>query len=536
MAVEKNPFGSHPFGGAPFGPKPVIAAGPAETITVDKWFQPPSGPTRRKIIVAALAGCVLAPIQPQHNDGIGWHRPLSEPTRRVSERQKQELVSVPFNEFTLVNKWFRPLAEPVRRITTRQQQSVAWQWFNEAFKPDTYHRPFSEPTLRTVYRQHQTVAFDPQPFPAWDWARPLNEPTRRIVAQQKQELAYNPALIEDAGIQAKWFQPFGLPRKAPRAAEYQATFYSPYFVPALSGTGTELNWWPNLSEPVRRKVETAKQDYIGIPFIEDAGLSSKWNVPLSLPTRRKPQAAEGIFAYGTYITPASAEVVTLDKYWRPFADPTRRTTTRWQQDLVSIPFNEVTLVGKWFRPLSEPVLRKVTRQSAGAVLDPFPRVSFSWHAPLSLPVLRKVSRQTAGQSFDPLPRVAFDWRRPLEEPVRRTRLVEGFTAYSNYPVSAETVTQDKWYAALSKPVLRTNPAYSDPFSWGVFTPAPVVVEPGPTCLHVSMQVCYGSASYELKVPDSEMRVKVGSASFKLDAPDSEMRVVSGSIKSKVGDC
>jgi hypothetical protein len=563
----------------------------AEDVTVDKYHAPFSLPTLR--LVSRQHQTVA--FDPQPIPAWGWHPPLSEPTRRVTTRQQQELASIPFIEdAALQAKWFQPFGTPraakraaeyqaafyspyfvpaetgigtelnwwpnlSERIRTRspvaQQQALiasyypiadgapgddtaraftvstsqrfdktiifdelAWapypveavvetvtsdKWFAPFSQPRfvkrvtegalpfvadgtdrfAWRRPLSEPVRRKSFREG-ALAFNPLPIPAWGWHPPLSDPTRRKVFLGG-GFAHNPALIEDAAIQAKWFQPLGLPRKAQRPPEFPAFSYSPYFVPPVTGTGTEFNWWPNLSEPVRERVTKRHRAAIAASGpIYAAGavvpVQVFYSSPLepSGPTYLRVVIAQTL-AYTHYVVPPVSGVGTQINWWPNLSERLRqKRAVAQQQALIQGPVSPVTVT-----------------------------LQFGWHRPLAVPTRRKVERQTAG----------------------------GFYGTYVTPADVETVTQDKWYAALSKPVLRLKPSYFEPLAWGILTPEPAV-EPGPTCLHVSMQVCYGSASYDIKVPDSEMRVKVGSATFKLNEPDTEMRVTSASTKLKVGDC
>jgi hypothetical protein len=403
----------------------------AEVVTADKWLPRLSEPTRR-ITTRQQQDYISGPELPitttlEH----GWLRPLSEPTR-VKVRQNegsfvypyQTIVAAvgddtarPFTVTTSVrhdksisvqdfayapyvevaaevitsDKWFAPFSHPVRAKPRLEGDYTAAPTQPQANDGIGWHRPFNEPTRRKTFLEGD-VAFSPAQPEANDgigWYSPFNQPTRRKPFLEG-DTAYSPTLVEDASIQAKWFQPFGVPRAAKRVPEFPAYFYSPYFVPPISGVGTEFNWWPNLSERLRQRRPVAQQQAViqGPQSPITVTLEYAWHRPLSEPVRRK------------------AEAQTAGARFDPF------------------PIPQVTLEYAWHRPLSEPTRRTVSRQTAGAVFHPFPQITIAWHQALSLPVRRKRQAQTAGAAFIYAPAqpgvgVGTDqpWP-PLAEPVR----------------------------------------------------------------------------------------------------------------------
>jgi hypothetical protein len=471
---------------------------PVEEVTVDKYARPFSEPTRRKVFLEGDVAFYPLPIP-----AWGWHPALSEPTKRVTTRQQQALISVPFVEdtTTLAAKWFRPLSEPTRRVTTRQQQELASiPFIEDAAIQAKWFQPFGTPLRLAVTRQHQTFAFYSLPIPdevveeeiivassnttvrfrktliyddiiyapypvdvqpeivtsdkwfapfsqprfvkritgeegsafyvgddpdkyGWrgplsepvrrkpparegdyttaptqpqandgtGWHRPFSEPTRRKVFLEG-DTAYSPTLVEDAAIQAKWFQPFGMPRAAKRVPEFPAYSYSPYFVPPISGVGTEFNWWPNLSERLRQRRPVAQQQAViqGPTQPITVTLEYAWHRPFNEPVRRKAEAqtAGARFAPFPQITIA---------WHQPLSTPTRRVVRQaypalsWTGQTIS------GVTGVASVTLGSPVFsRHVIAQTLAFVHPP---ADVAWHQPLSVPVRRKRQAQTAGAAF-----------------------------------------------------------------------------------------------------------------------------------------
>jgi hypothetical protein len=289
----------------------------AEVVTSDKWFAPFSQPRFVKRVTGEEGSLFFV------GDGVdrfAWRQPFSQPVR-AKPRLEGDYTAAP----------------------TQPQANDGIGW----------HRPLSEPTRRKTFLEAD-IAFSPTQPQANDgigWHRPFNEPTRRKSFLEA-DVAYNPALIEDAGIQVKWFQPFGVPRAAKRAPEFPASFYSPYFVPPISGTGTEFNWWPNLSERLRQPRRVAQQQ----------ALIQGPLVPIT---------------------------VTLEYAWhRQLNEPVRRKKEAQTAGSVFNPFPQITIA--WHQPLAVPVRRKpITAEEGSAFFLGDFSVTYAWRQPLNGPVRRK---------------------------------------------------------------------------------------------------------------------------------------------------
>jgi hypothetical protein len=464
----------------------------ADAIERYSWQQPFSQPVRAK---PRLEGdYTTSPTQPQANDGIGWHRPLAEPTRRVAARQKQELIFAGKPDDPAY--WFQPLSEPTRvkvrqnegsfvypyqtvvtgtagdgaylpgTVTTSVQYDRTIIYDELAYAPhtpaaadeiadassnttvrfrktiiyddvayspyvevaetvtsDKWFAPFSQPRfVKRVTGEEGSFFFGGDSTDRYAWHRPLSEPTRRKPFREGQVI-YSPTLVEDAAIQAKWFQPFGTPRAAKRAPEFPAFAYSPYFVPPESGVGVEFNWWPNLSERLRQRRPVAQQQAViqGPPQPITVTLEYAWHAPLSLPTRRKPSLAETdaqVFVYA----PAAAEDVTLDKWFVEFGKPVRVKRLTGEEGSIFFVGDSADRYA-WRQPLSEPVRRKASARTGTFALAPFPQVSGPdrWMRPLDLPVRRKVSAALQSEPVMPnfVPAPSYGWYVELDEPTRR---------------------------------------------------------------------------------------------------------------------
>jgi hypothetical protein len=424
------------------------------------WRQPLSEPVRRKTFREGAA--VIAPIQPQASDTVaGWHRPFSDPTRRVTTRQQQELAFAGKPADPVY--WYPRLSEPTRIKVRQNEGSFVYPYQtivtgapgDGAYLPaaistslrhdrtiifDDYaqapYTPAAEaPTeiagagSNTVVRSRKTIIYDDVIYSPYvqtvevvtsdKWFAPLSQPTRRKVFLEG-DVAHSPTLVEDAAIQAKWFQPFGVPRAAKRVPEFPAYSYSPYFVPPESGVGVEFNWWPNLSERIRRhSLKADRQQFLiqGPQNPVTVTLEYAWHRPLSEPTRRKDDYSSYDLRYAPYIEP---EVVTLDKWFKELERPTRRKTFR--EGTISLAPFQVIGPDSWWRQFDKPVLGK-PRLEGEYTLAPFPQVSGPdrWWQAFTTPLRRKVSAAYHPEPVQPnlVPAPSYGWYATLSEPTRR---------------------------------------------------------------------------------------------------------------------
>ncbi len=134
---------------------------------------------------------------------------------------------------------------------------------------------------------------------------------------------------------------------------------------------------------------------------------------------------------------------------------------------------------RWFAPLSQPTLRKVDNQPAAFVSPNFtPReTDLRWYAPLSQPTRRigQIQPDALVYGFAPsAPSGTDDVRFSVSTtvvPYQRTLLYQSLA----YPVqidTTETITVDKWYAALAQPTYRKPTVHPTALA---FAPLPVTV-------------------------------------------------------------
>lgn len=127
---------------------------------------------------------------------------------------------------------------------------------------------------------------------------------------------------------------------------------------------TESRWHQPLSVPVLRgglavAVIVASGLVVGAPFAPAVAAVALegWFAPLSVPVRdvRGLATNKPTFSY-SYLVASSAEVVTLDKWQRPLAEPARArpSLATAAQPYLSLAFAETVAVDKWLQPLAVP--------------------------------------------------------------------------------------------------------------------------------------------------------------------------------------
>ncbi len=145
---------------------------------------------------------------------------------------------------------------------------------------------------------------------------------------------------------------------------------------------------------------------------------------------------------------------------------------------------EAITVDKWFKSFADPVRfppALPTSAQQFAAFNPQPFVSFGWFENLSEPVRFPPRLQEAAQqvvAFYSQPVVSFAWFANLSEPVRLVpRLPDDKQQFFAYQANPTTVTPFAWFAELSKPQKLDKPglaASQQPF----FTIDPEVIPLG----------------------------------------------------------
>lgn len=537
----------------------------AETVTVDKWFEPLSEPTRRKGLGAALQDVVAdSPFNEDTTLYPKWGFSWSEPVRQrpgLRACLQDTVADVAFVEnTTFESKWHEPLSEPVRvRKFGPQLQDVAADvpQPGEVVTEDKWYSPWSEPVrvrrLHAAYQQFSAnIPFveDTTLYPKWGFA--WSEPVRLKsgLRAQLQDTVADVAFVEDTTLYPKWGFPWTDPVRPKKRVPPQDLAWSTFTPSAV----TEDEWHQAWSDPVRLKRGLAahqQQIYTSGYTPDPSAFLEGWYSPLSEPVRtrflRTTQQQQPVWSgftpsadvapsayfdtrvyfskrvqYQVYANPAftpTAEIVTLDKWYAPWREPSRiRVSVAYRQPEPWTPFLETVVSSEWYSPWTDPTRPKkllAAQQQffAWGYSTPAQVTDIGWMSPLGGPVRAKftvsdsafgfssvdvslvdmwlpvwpdrfprfsyVSRyDVAGWSaFTPTAETIFEdkWHQPWSEPVRTRTLktaVQQSLIWSGFTPATETIFEDKWHQAWSEPVRlrRLSTAQQQAEIWSGFTP------------------------------------------------------------------
>lgn len=274
-----------------------------------------------------------------------------------------------------------------------------------------------------------------------------------------------------------WSQP--PPRIVQMQYQAQAT---PVYVPAAAVV-VALDWYQNLSAPVRDQPYEVVSDVQTFSVVVDNGDPAKWLRPWSEPTRRKAATSQQALAWSGF-TPGG-EVIYEDKWHQPWSEPTRRKATpASQQSLAWSGFTPAPSVAGWHQPWPTPAKRKLVQVDSNVFV--VTQVdAYGWRQPWSEPV-RKPGLRTAAQedyfapTFTPTGEVIYEdkWHQPWSEPVRkpglRTAAQEDYFAPAFTP-AAENIYEDKWHQPWSTPTRRKAQTPQQDSAWPP-TPVEIIYE------------------------------------------------------------
>ncbi len=423
----------------------IAAPVPFEAPSVN-WAQPLSQPTRREVRAQpdALSYAYFTPAAGETITVDKWLAPFAVPTRRNAVAQQDELAFVGLPDTATAFRWFAPFSEPVRAKPKVQPDALSWAYFTPpAGTPGTDDVRFSG--SQTVVPYERTLLYQ-------SIAQPVVFTTAEVVTVDK------------------WFASLAQPTLR-KPTVYPAAFSWSNFTPALS-TG----WIPALSEPTRRKPTVHPDAATFHPFpvtVEAYG----WRAPFSEPTRRQVRIQPDAQAW-SYFTPASAEVVTVDKWYAPFAEQARVRVglpAQLQNPFTFDPFPRTVAEYRWQQSLAEPTRRKPTVQPDGLVFTYFVEAAElvtldKWYQSFGVPPRLKLSAQQGVLAFHPFPVTVaeYRWQQPLAEPTRRVWPAAQQPAL--FFVGPD-VAVNKWLVPFSEPTRRKPTVQPDALNWSYTTPA-----------------------------------------------------------------
>lgn len=499
-----------------------------ETVTVDKWYRPLAEPTLRKGLSAAVVASSgdTAPAFTPETVKIDWHRPLSEPS--VKKTVLSTATTSASGSFAPVLTpsdikidWHRPLSEPVLRtgLKTAQQLDFAAPVFVNLYLD--WHRPLAEPVLRGGLKTSQQDAYTAPvfvPLEDFDWFNALTEPSvkgRSLATASRPALTWSgftPAGAEEITVD-KWLAKLSEPiRSRALATAQQNAWAGPVFTPPIA-----FGWYRPLTEPPKgldlpahaqsaffwSEYAPAVAPGVGTGLASVVGGPPPQVKTLLYPSRHEP------------VPVIASETVTLDKWFSPLAQPTRRKP--------GPSLGSVTNIVPW---LSAPVLTWTGDQAdntpdfdiefddsadEGAVITLQIDDDINFGSPATYTDTLDAGEVSAGEVILATADLAVgtyyararvtdggidsawsnteivtvisavsSWSGPIAKPPRGLSFpvhAQDASFWSGFTPTAEIVTVDKWFAPLSSPV-RTRTlatAQQDALFWSGFTPSGEVV-------------------------------------------------------------
>jgi hypothetical protein len=364
---------------------------PAETVTIDKWFEPPSQPLKQPYPFDLFT-------VPGHQQAFAyihgyedhWHpnypasiaRPYPEAAYAASGSSAPVFTPAAAETIT-IDKWFEPVSQPTYQPRRSEQgQSV------------------TDPNLLTQKEQVTISKFKPA-YPDW-LPRPYPLDLFTVPGHQ-QAFAYI------HGYEDHWHPnyPSSLPRPYP-AATYIASGATGPFVFAAAAEVVTLDKWgqPSLQPSLRRRTGVCS----GSVFVGGEVISlDKWfeppSQPLFVPSRIASFAPEPSIVQVV----AAAETITIDKWFEPVSQPTyqprRNEPGQSVTDAKSLTQQETVSIDR-FGPTypvwnARPYPRATYTASGGIYITPIELILLDkWGQPASQPTYQVKRSAELGQSVN----------------------------------------------------------------------------------------------------------------------------------------
>jgi hypothetical protein len=277
-----------------------VVAAPTETITLDKWIAELSRPILRKGLPAfehpSFFFAQAAPFA-EFVSVDRWQQPLSDPTRRIRFAEYPALSYVLAPTYGSGDVFFVSSNNvvPYQRTLLYQSLTEALFFVAETITLDKWMAEFSRPTLRKgppAFEQPYFSLVKSAPFPETvsidRWQQPLSVPTRRMRFAEHPSLSY--LRFAEIVTLDKWLASLSQPvlRRGLGSFEHPSLFLVK--AAPFPESVTADRWVGPLSQPTRRKVNVSSYMspiFIAPTFQIEIVTFDKWFASLSQPTLRK---------------------------------------------------------------------------------------------------------------------------------------------------------------------------------------------------------------------------------------------------------
>jgi hypothetical protein len=363
-------------------PRSLFQADAAETIHLDKWFNPGAVPIRflrsgwgygATLAVSGESSRSLAQFVAD-NATARWHRPLSEPKRFL--RDPRHAATMPAS------------GEPARALHQFESDNANVRWQTPFSEPRRFARDPRFAATLAAGALNREVAL---PAPAFDWHAAMGEPRRflrdgwrygaTLVAAGDTPRTLHAFEADNANV--RWHRPFGEPVGRNRAAIDRAGIFLVPQVDVAAETITVDKWFNPGAIPVRFRGDFRHRILQAGPLDRPVVLPAPafdWHVPLAGPKRfprEGPRSHASLAASG--MAPRSIAAFVGDaahvRWLAPWVQPTRRRPFHAAAASGARPeataYYELGRVNPgWYVALREPTRRRSWRAAADAGFVP----------------------------------------------------------------------------------------------------------------------------------------------------------------------
>lgn len=216
--------------------QPIVTGAAPETITLDKWFAPPSQPVRPNRRPQPDSSAYVLSTTPETVTADRWAQPPSQPTRQPVRRPLDQpvgpLAPLAAPEVVTLDKWFAPPTQPVGPKPRPQPNSSAYVLSTSpaTVPADRWAQPPSQPVLPKPRQLPSGSAFvlgtSPTAVSVDQWLIPLSQP---VAAKPRQLLTYQvgpQSTLAETITADKWLPQTNQPIRLPRQPQHLQPVWS----------------------------------------------------------------------------------------------------------------------------------------------------------------------------------------------------------------------------------------------------------------------------------------------------------------------